>query len=63
MGQLPFQIVHSVRIMILLRSALAVALAIEPSFAGVKLAEPKRFRFANDNVIGRYYIENTGLTL
>ncbi len=63
MGQLPFQIVRPVRITVLLRSALAVALAIEPSLPGVKLAEPKRFRFANDKVNGRYYTKDTGLTL
>jgi hypothetical protein len=39
MGQLPFQVFRPVRITVLLRSALAVALAIEPSLSGVKLAE------------------------
>jgi hypothetical protein len=63
MGQLPFQIFHPVRITVLLRSAIAVALAIEPSQKGVKLASPKGRRWAlrarcanaNDNVIGRHF--------
>ncbi|BAY46608.1 hypothetical protein SAMD00079811_42210 [Scytonema sp. HK-05] len=46
MGQLPSQLVHPVRITVLLRGAF-----------------PKGSKVSFDNVIGRYYIEDTGLTL